>query len=131
MDLHSHLIDDVLAMDDQRVRAMLAADGATLLGLLCPTLTYTHSDGRTDTRESYLAALAAGSLCYRRCERESVSASLHGEVAILHGRFRLHALDQGQEKAIRIHYLANWVNDPAQGWRLTAWASTLIEKLNV
>lgn len=122
-------IEDVLALDDQRLRAMVAADAVALEDFLSPALTYTHSDGRTDTRESYLASLTAGTLNYRRCERESVAASVYGGVVILQGIFRLHALDRGQEKAIRIHYLANWVSDAAHGWRLHSWASTLIEKL--
>jgi hypothetical protein len=119
----------VLILDEQRLRAMLAADVATLEALLAPGLSYTHSDGRTDTREGYLASLASGALNYRRCERETVATTLRGPVAMLEGRLRLHALDQGQEKAIRIHYLANWVLDAGHGWRLLAWASTLVEKI--
>jgi hypothetical protein len=129
-DQPSLVLDDVLALDDQRMRAMLTVDTATLEAVLSPDLSYTHSDGRTDTRDSYIEALNAGTLNYRRLERETVAATLHGEVALLQGHFRIHALDQGQEKAIRIHYLANWTSDAENGWRLLAWASTLIEKLH-
>ncbi len=128
-DADKNALEDLLALDDLRLRAMLAGDVQALSEMLEPGLSYTHSDGRTDTKESYLAALKEGRLNYRRCERESVLANVHGSVAILEGRLRLHALDQGQEKAIRIHYLANWLNDARHGWRLHAWASTLIEKL--
>lgn len=121
--------DDLLALDDLRLRAMLRADTATLADLLGPELEYTHSDGRSDTRESYLSALRSGALRYQRCERESAAVSLHGGVALLQGLLRLQALDQGQQKGIRIHYLAVWLRDAAQAWQLRAWASTLVEKL--
>lgn len=123
-------IDTVLALDDQRLQAMRHGDAATLRNLLHPDLEYTHSDGRSDTLGSYLAALSGGALRYRRVERESAAASAHGPVVIVQGLLRLHALDQGQEKAIRIHYLANWVRDAGSVWRLRAWASTLVERLS-
>lgn len=129
-DTSAQTAEAVLTLDNQRLRAMLAADVPTLEALLAPGLSYTHSDGRTDTRDSYLASLASGALNYRRCERETVAATLRGQVAMLEGRLRLHALDQGQEKAIRIHYLAHWVFDAGPGWRLLGWASTLVEKIN-
>jgi hypothetical protein len=71
-DTDAHTAEAVLTLDEQRLRAMLAADLPTLRTLLAPELSYTHSDGRTDTREGYLASLASGALNYRRCERETV-----------------------------------------------------------
>ena len=126
--MNTPLPESLLVLDDQRLQAMLSADTQALGALLHPGLRYTHSDGRTDTCAVYLAALAGGALRYRRCVRESVEGSVWGGVAVLQGVLRLHALDQGQEKAIRIHYLANWVQDPGQGWCLYAWASTLINR---
>lgn len=123
------VVDDLLALDDARLRAMLAADVDALANLLHPALEYTHSDGRSDSRESYLQALRDGQLRYHRCARESAAVSLHGEVALVQGRLRLHALDQGQPKGLRIHYLAVWLRTADAAWQLRAWASTLVEKI--
>lgn len=122
-------IDDVLALDDDRLRAMLSGDTPRLEDLLHPALTYTHSDGRTDSRETYLVALRSGALRYHRCERESASVALRDGVAMMEGRLRLYAYDKAQEKGILIHYLAVWWRSPSRVWQLRAWASTLIQRL--
>jgi hypothetical protein len=121
--------EDLLALDDSRLRAMLAADATALEALLHTDLAYTHSDGRTDSRATYLAALRSGALRYHRCERESAAAVVQADMAMVEGRLRLYAFDQAQQKGLLIRYLAVWLRTPAQAWRLRAWASTLIQRL--
>lgn len=120
---------DLLALDDGRLRAMLSGDTQRLEDLLHPALTYTHSDGRTDSCETYLTAIRSGALRYHRCERESASVEMRGDMAMMEGRLRLYAYDEAQEKGILIHYLAVWWCSSTRAWQLRAWASTLIQRL--
>lgn len=120
---------EIFEIDLRRYSAMVAGDAQQLDALLSADLDYTHSDGRTDSKTSYLESIRVGKLRYHRCERETAIGNCYGDVAILHGTVCLFALDQGMEKAIRIHYLANWIRNPESGWQLRAWGSTLIERL--
>jgi hypothetical protein len=50
---------DILAIERERVAAMVNRDLATLDKILADDLTYTHSGGRTDTKASFVALIAA------------------------------------------------------------------------
>lgn len=120
----------VLAADDARYRAMLAGDADALDRLLSEDLVYTHSNGVSDNKRAYLAAIRARVFDYRRCEREIARFQDYGNVALLHGTVRLEAVVAGQLKQLHNQYLMVWVHAGAKndhvGWRLRAWASTLI-----
>ena len=47
-------MDEILALEAKRITAMTQQDLATLNALLADDLTYTHSRGGTDTKESFL-----------------------------------------------------------------------------
>ncbi len=129
MQTETDAMREILEIDLKRYSAMVAGDAKQLDALLSTDLDYTHSDGRTDGKASYLESIRLGKLRYRKCERETAVGDCYGDVAILHGIVCLFALDQGVEKAIRIHYLANWIRNPESGWQIRAWGSTLIERL--
>lgn len=117
----------VLAADDARYRAMLAGDTQALDGLLSEDLVYTHSNGASDDKPQYMAAIGARVFDYRRCERETAHFQDYGHVALLHGTVRLEAMVAGQLKQLHNQYLTVWVREGDAGvWRLRAWASTLI-----
>lgn len=52
----------VLALEERRRQALLAGDLPALQGLLDSHLTYVHSTGTCDGKDSYLAKLSGGSL---------------------------------------------------------------------
>lgn len=54
----------VLHADDARLRAMEAGDLVALDRLLAPDCLYVHSNGTTQTRSEFLAALKSGALKY-------------------------------------------------------------------
>src|SRR5580693_3127631 len=52
-------------LEDERYQAMLDGDVETLGRLLSARLTYTHSNGARDTKESYLQKVRDGYFVYR------------------------------------------------------------------
>src|SRR5438552_1930914 len=58
------LREEILALEAERTDAMVRQDIGALTSLLADDLAYTHSDGRTDTKETFLSLIAAPALRY-------------------------------------------------------------------
>src|SRR2546425_605476 len=58
------LREEVLMLERNRADAMVRQDLEALASLLADDLSYTHSDGRTDTKESFLDLVAGPALRY-------------------------------------------------------------------
>lgn len=111
------------AAEDARCTAMLAGDTGALARLLADDLAYTHSNGQTDDKRAYLEALEQGDIRYLGCFREDARCLRVDEHALVRGVMRLQGSFHGQPLAIRIHYLAVWVQRAGE-WQLIAWSST-------
>lgn len=119
----------LLRVDDARYQAMMAADLPALERLLSPDLVYTHSNGLSDDKASFLEKVRSGAVTYQACRRETARFQRYGEAALLHGTVRLKAIVHGQQVELHNHYLTAWTL-PDQGWQLRAWASTRIPDLS-
>src|SRR5687767_7961093 len=53
-----------LSADQARLAAMMAGDGKALAALMSDELRFVHSDGRIETKESYVKNLLAGDTAY-------------------------------------------------------------------
>jgi len=74
----------VLRADETRLYAMLAADTAALDDLLAPDCVYVHSNGLTQTKAQFLAALKAGQIKYTALRYVAPpQVRLYGEAAVL------------------------------------------------
>jgi hypothetical protein len=106
-------------LEEQRYRAMLAADGATLDRLLDDALTYTHSSGVVDTKASYLAGVRDKLWEYKSIARENERVIVRGNTALVFCRLRIDLLVRGAPRKVESNALAVWVGD-AQQCRLLA-----------
>ena len=113
----------VLAGEDRRYRAMLAADLATLDALFADELSYAHSSGARDTKAEYLEKIRSGYYVYHRIDHPVQRVSVVGDTAIVVGRMTADLLVQGTPKTIDNLALAVWTR-AAAGWRLLAYAPT-------
>lgn len=114
----------ILALDDQRIRALLSADVPTLRRLVHPKLVYTHSTGRQDSYGSYIDAAETGRTLYRSISRSAVRVVPVKCGAILEGIVDLDVCIQGVEQTTRNRFMAFWLLDDDSDCRLLAWAST-------
>lgn len=117
--------NEVLRADEERYRAMIANDIATLDRLLSEDLLYTHSLGYVDTKQAYLASLRAGQVKYLNVQRDSVTTRVHGDAAYMSGIVVIKVLVGGEAKVLTNRFLNVWVRT-AGVWQLAAWASTPI-----
>lgn len=115
----------VRAADAGRIRALLAADFATVDRLLADELSYTHSNAKVDTKAAYLAPLLSGRTRYQRLEPSEVSIRVYGETAILTGRMLSVALVAGSESRTDLRFTSVWILRDAR-WQMAAWHSTRV-----
>jgi hypothetical protein len=115
----------LLAAEEARRAAMLAADTAALDALLSDALAYTHSTGVTDGKASYLALLAGGALRYEALEFAAPQARLLGTAGLVGAVMRATILKSGVRREIASSYLAVWEHTAA-GWVLQAVQATAL-----
>ena len=115
----------LLAAEETRRQAMLAADVALLGTLLSDTLAYTHSTGVTDSKQSYLALLASGALRYEALEFAEPQARLVGTAGLVSSVMRATVLKGEVRRDIASSYLAVWEHTAA-GWVLQAVQATAL-----
>ncbi len=102
---------DVHDLEEQRYRAMLGADLATLDRLLDGALTYTHSSGVVDTKASYLAGIRDKVWEYKDITRQNERVVVRGDTALVFCRLRIDLLVKGAPKKVESNALAVWVRD--------------------
>jgi ketosteroid isomerase-like protein len=112
----------------RRFAAMVERDLEALGALLADELTYTHSNGRVETKEQFLAALASGALEYLAIVSEGESAVrlyADGEVGLIAGAARVTVRTGGREGAVTLRYTSVYVHRDGR-WQLVAWHSSAV-----
>ena len=65
-------MDEIMALEDRRIEAMISGDVEALGEILADDLIYTHTTARLDTKASFIEAIASGRSNYRAVERKDV-----------------------------------------------------------
>jgi ketosteroid isomerase-like protein len=81
--------DQILALEQRRFKAMCAGDVGALDELLHRDLTYTHSSGAVDGKESYIRGVRERLWNYRSIKTSNETVSIHGGTALVHCRLRI------------------------------------------
>ena len=113
----------VLAAEDRRYAAMLAADLTTLDALCGAELSYAHSSGVRDTRDEYLGKVRSGHYVYRRIEHPVERVAVVGDSALVVGRMTADLDVDGTPRTIDNLALAVWTRASGR-WQLLAFAPT-------
>jgi ketosteroid isomerase-like protein len=118
--------DEILALEASRTEAMVRQDIAALTALLADNLSYTHSDGRTDTKQSFLDLVAAPALRYLGIEYTNQEVVEGGDAVIVRGRARMKLLrDPGGRQEYLVSFLDVWVRSGGR-WQMAAWQATRV-----
>jgi Domain of unknown function (DUF4440) len=116
-------VKDLLAAEEARRLAMLAADTAVLDKLLADTLTYTHSTGVTDSKHSYLGLLSSGALRYEVLVFAAPQARLMATTGLINATMHATILKGIVRLKVSSGYLAVWARAES-GWALQAVQAT-------
>lgn len=113
----------VLAAEDARFSAMVAADAGEMRRWFADDLEYVHSTGQVESRAQLIDSITSGRMRYVAVtpgERQVVS--LGGDAAIVRGRGRFQVTAGGNALDLQIRYLAVYGKQDGV-WRLRSWQS--------
>ncbi len=119
MDLETALLE----ADARRRNAMIAADIATLGGLLSDDLIWIHSSGKLDSKSGLLASIGSGVVVYGALDVTDIRVSTHGEVFLCHGTLHGTASRNGVEKNLASRFSSVWKHRNGS-FEMLAWQST-------
>lgn len=119
----SEEIAAVRAADDERVAAILAADAPRLDAIFSDDLSYTHSNGQHDTKESYTDTLVTHKTIYRTYNYQTRDFRLVSpDIALMTARVLITSANSGNEVALDLSVLAVFRKENGK-WRFLAWQS--------
>ncbi len=110
-------------LEDRRYEAMLRGDHEVLADLCDPELTYTHSDGSRDSRDSYLQRVRDGFFDYQRLDHQTDRTILAGDCALVVGRMSGDVLINTAVRQLNSACLAVWVRRAGR-WQFLAFQPT-------
>lgn len=117
-------IQEVLAVDDARTAALIAADRPALDRTLARELRYVHSNGLVQDRATYLAAAIGGAMQYRVIRPlQRQARPIADTVALLTGSNHVEVVLNGRPLQAEVLYTAVYVQEDG-AWKMTAWQST-------
>jgi hypothetical protein len=73
----------VLNTEEQWKTAVLKADRSALEKLLAADLSYTHSSGKTQTKDQFIDDVTGGTTVYKSIEFENTNVRQYGSVAVI------------------------------------------------
>lgn len=115
--------DAVRQADEARIAATIAADKAALEAVISPDLSYAHSSGKHDTRDSYISSITGGHTKYFSIAYESRDFSEAADgIVLMTGRCHIKSANDGKNVDNYLSFLAVWRRE-AGAWRFLAWQS--------
>jgi len=105
-----------------RFAANVAADSAALEKLLDANLEYSHSNGKLDSRSSFIASLTDGSLDYLGAEPAIQSLRIFGDVGVIRGLAKMRVMLDGKTSEFTLGYTDVWLWKDGR-WQMTEWRS--------
>ena len=113
----------VLAAEDARFAAMVAADAEAMRRLFADDLLYVHSTGVVEDREQLIASISGRKLQYLAIEPSTRRVVFQGaDAAFVHGVAHIKARAGDKPLEFSARYLAVYALQDA-AWRLRAWQS--------
>ncbi|MBI2219755.1 MAG: nuclear transport factor 2 family protein [Acidobacteria bacterium] len=117
--------DAVRGLQLKRFQALTRQDYGALQDLLAEDMVYTHSNGRVDSKTSYLQPLLSGATRYEDFALDEVRSRVYGTTAILTGRVRTAARVAGERRTNDLRFIEVWAKT-GDGWKMVAWQATRI-----
>lgn len=110
-------------LEARRRQAMIDGDMAFLESVYTDDLTYSHSDGKSDSKRSYLQGMREGVWNYQRLESRQEHIRRVGECAVVTGLIDMDVIIRGEPMLLNSRYISVWREGDA-GWQMIAWQST-------
>jgi ketosteroid isomerase-like protein len=115
--------DAVKAAEKAWASATVAGDEAALKELLSDDLSYTHSNGETDTKAVFIQNLKTGARKYHKLHHESMDVRLYGDTAVLTATAQVETSQKGGKvHPVHLRFIHVWVMKNGR-WQMAAHQS--------
>ena len=115
-------------MEKERFKAMINRDSVFLSRILADDLIYTHSDGETDSKSSFIKSIISGELVYYSIQLKKINVIIKNKTAWISGLADVKVKPASNKDVlhISISYLDVYYQRKDQ-WQLEAWQSAKIK----
>jgi len=110
---------EVTAAAEQLRIAMIDPTRQTLDALVAEPLSYGHSGGKVDTKQSFVADLVDGRSDFVTIDLSDQTVALSGDVALIRHTLNAKTLDAGKPGTVSLKVLQVWQRQGG-GWKLLA-----------
>jgi ketosteroid isomerase-like protein len=117
-------LEALMNADAQRRAAMVSGDVAALGNYLADDLSWTHSSGKTDSKESFLEVMASGTTAYHSLDVRDTQARIFGDIFVLEGVVFGDVTKDGLDKKLVNRFIMVWQKCEGVVFKLHAWQST-------
>lgn len=115
--------DAVKAAEKAWAKATVAGDEATLKQVLADDLTYTHSNGETDSKAVFIGNLKTGARKYHKLDHESMDVRLYGNAAVLRATAQVETSQKGgPPNPAHLRFVHVWIWQNGR-WQMVAHQS--------
>jgi ketosteroid isomerase-like protein len=115
--------DGVKAAEKSWAAATVAGDEAALKLVLSPDMTYTHSTGETDTRDSFIDNLKTGARKYTKLDHDGMEVRMYGDTAVLTATAQVATSQNGgAANSVHLRFIHVWVWQGGR-WQMVAHQS--------
>lgn len=111
------------ALDDERSRATVAKDAATLNRVLADDLLYVHGNATGENKSLYIERVTGGFYDYKALTSQRRNYRVYGDVVLVDGDVRIQVVTNGTPKDFVSRYLQAWVQRDG-AWQMVSWQST-------
>ncbi|WP_077919229.1 nuclear transport factor 2 family protein [Spirosoma sp. 209] len=112
----------VLDAEKRRFDAQVSKDYSALNQLLADDLVYTHSNGNTDGKESYIQSIRDGKSNYAAIDPQEQKVRVYGNTAIINGVCLIKMNNNNTPTDLKLRYTDMYVKKGGQ-WQMVAWQS--------
>lgn len=120
------IIEEVIACEKQRCKALQEDDYVTLLKLLSEDLTHTHTRGNVDGLNDYLAYLGKTIKLINVSRKDDLNVRLYGDIAVMTGtqvNLATTRVNPGDPITIESTTIQVWKKNTDQ-WQVVAFQAT-------
>jgi ketosteroid isomerase-like protein len=123
---HAETSEQAKALDRKWAEATTHADVVALDQILSEDLTYTHSSGRAQSKDEFIASVRSKELQYHSIEFESANVRLYGNIALISSHVRIQVTAGGHDQSVHACFLHVWAKKNGR-WQMVAHQATKIE----
>lgn len=117
----------VMATEKERFEAQVGKNYDVLDKVLADDLIYTHSNGNTDTKASYIQSIRDGKSKYDAIDIEELKVRVYGKTAVINGICMINATNNGETIKTHLRYTDVYVRKGKQ-WQMVTWQSFRLAK---